>query len=422
MASAITGGLGPESRRIRDLGATGQAQEEFERLTAELVARLDSVVADGLARIRAAAPPWTRERPEFDEVLRYGAKQSIGAELAALRDGAVLPEALPEIDAEGARLSARSGVPLDVHLFLYRAGHASQWQAWFDLVEREVTAADVRRSLLERGSSFFFSYADRMSRLATDEYQREREQLLRGREQRRVHLVRELLDGSDVDATALDHPLEAWHLGAVARGSAASDSLHAAAEALGRRLLLVELVGETWWGWLSGDEPLSPSRLTRVAGRLSPPTDTAVALGDDSHGVDGFRLTHRQAAQAHEIAACAGGRVTLFDALALEALACQAPDAAAHFVARELRGLDGGDRRSVRLRATLRAYFVHDQNATATAAALGVHEQTVAKRLRAVEQRTGRAVATRRAELETALRLAPCLRAPGPAAVRSAST
>ena len=41
----------------------------------------------------------------------------------------------------------------------------------------------------------------------------------------------------------------------------------------------------------------------------------------------------------------------------------------------------------------------------AAAAALGVHEQTVAARLRAVEERTGRSVAARRAELETALRL-----------------
>ena len=74
-------------------------------------------------------------------------------------------------------------------------------------------------------------------------------------------------------------------------------------------------------------------------------------------------------------------------------------------VARELHGLDGGDHRSERLRQTLRAWFAAGHNATAAAAALGVHEQTVAQRLRTVEERTGHPVAARRAELETALRL-----------------
>ena len=86
-------------------------------------------------------------------------------------------------------------------------------------------------------------------------------------------------------------------------------------------------------------------------------------------------------------------------------LAGQDPQRARAFVGRELRGIDGDDARSQRLRETLRAYFAAHQNAAAAAAALGIHEQTVAQRLRAVEQRTGRSVAARRAELDTALRL-----------------
>jgi hypothetical protein len=44
-------------------------------------------------------------------------------------------------------------------------------------------------------------------------------------------------------------------------------------------------------------------------------------------------------------------------------------------------------------------------NAAATAAALGVHEQTVAKRLRAAEDRLGHTISSRHAALEIALRL-----------------
>jgi sugar diacid utilization regulator len=53
----------------------------------------------------------------------------------------------------------------------------------------------------------------------------------------------------------------------------------------------------------------------------------------------------------------------------------------------------------------LTTYFAHGGNAAATAKALDIHEQTVAQRLTAVEERTGRAILNRRAELEAALRL-----------------
>ena len=80
-------------------------------------------------------------------------------------------------------------------------------------------------------------------------------------------------------------------------------------------------------------------------------------------------------------------------------------EAAREFLERELRPLLGDDDRERRLRETLRAYFASAQNASATAAMLGVHEQTVAYRLRAIEKRLGCPATTRRAELETALRL-----------------
>jgi DNA-binding PucR family transcriptional regulator len=46
-----------------------------------------------------------------------------------------------------------------------------------------------------------------------------------------------------------------------------------------------------------------------------------------------------------------------------------------------------------------------EHNAASAAAALGVHQQTIANRLRAAEERIGHPVAARRIELETAMRL-----------------
>lgn len=97
--------------------------------------------------------------------------------------------------------------------------------------------------------------------------------------------------------------------------------------------------------------------------------------------------------------------VTTFDDVALEVLMVGDPPAATAFIREELGTLTGADERSRTLRATLRAWFATGHNAAAAAARLGVHEQTVAARLRVVEEQTGRPPRERRAELEAALRL-----------------
>ena len=113
--------------------------------------------------------------------------------------------------------------------------------------------------------------------------------------------------------------------------------------------------------------------------------------------------------------------MTHYDEVALEAMAAENETEARSFIARELRGLDGADARSRRLRETLRAYFAAGQNAASTAAALGVHEHTVARRLQVVEDRIRRPVTARRAELDTALRLRRYLGAGEPAAASERS-
>jgi DNA-binding PucR family transcriptional regulator len=104
--------------------------------------------------------------------------------------------------------------------------------------------------------------------------------------------------------------------------------------------------------------------------------------------------------------------VTIHESVALEALTLQDEDQARSFVARELGALARRDRKSEVLRATLRVYFSSGQNASSAAALLGVHERTIANRLRAVEARLGHPSTARRAEVETALRLEALLSEP----------
>ena len=63
---------------------------------------------------------------------------------------------------------------------------------------------------------------------------------------------------------------------------------------------------------------------------------------------------------------------------------------------------DGG----ATLKETLRAYFRAERNVSSAAGALGVNRNTIASRLRTVEERLGRSLATCGADLEVALDLA----------------
>lgn len=380
-------------------------EAELDRLGGALEARLDDVVEAIMRRAREELPrEWTVERPELRAPLRNGIRSSVHAEMRSLRAGLRVPDAAPPEDVEFVRRAAQLAAPLWFMLWGYRAGHAAQWEAWMDLVEELADEPAVRRALLEQGSRFFFAYADRLCDFAAQEYAQERERTLRGREQRRVQAVNRLLAGEDADLADLDYDLSAFHVGAIAWGPAAVTALRELAAALDRRLLLVSAAEQTWWGWLGGPRPLEPQARARLR-RTRPPAGAALAVGEEAHGRDGFRRTHQQAGFAHRAGIAGRAPVTRYEDVALEALASRDEAHARAFAAAELAGIDGADRRSERLRETLRAYFASGHNAAATATSLGVHEQTVAQRLRAVEERTGRTVATRRAELETALRL-----------------
>jgi hypothetical protein len=379
------------------------------------MAHLAEVLADQIGkvvnvlhdRMAPELPAWMLE-PEMRQASREFSRASILIEWDHLRQGARIPEVCPEVDAQGARDSARAGLPLATLLRGYRLSHSVQWEAWFRLVEEQESDQPERRELIERGSAFFFAYADQLSGFVTEVFTQERDAMLRDREQRRMYLVRELLGGGSVEPAELDYDVAGHHIGLVAWGPQAAAAMNDLARRLDRRLLLVLVAADIWWGWLGGKRPTSAGA-HRELERYAPPDGTRLALGEEAAGPEGFRNSHRQALRAQRVAASSTDPSVRYDDVALEALASTDEDEARAFVERELAGLLSDDRRSANLRETLRSYFAHGHNAAATAADLGVHEQTVALRLQAVEERTGRGVIGRRAELETALRLRRCL-------------
>jgi len=371
-----------------------------------MAARVDELVDCLESRHPASVRTWFRARPELAERNREITRGSILAEIEWLGRGAALPDEIPGIDAELARAGAYLGSPLQNLLWGYRNGHRVQWEAFLDLLDEHDPQLDaqMRRALTDRASAFFFEYADRLSDLVTQTYTQERDVLLRGAEQRRMQAVTRLLDGEPVDAELLDDDPAAHHVGLVLGGEQSASAAASLASHLKRRILVVEVGEGLSWAWLGAPAPTGATALRKAIAGWGPPPATVVAVGGEAEGVAGFGTTHREAAAAHVVRRGAG--VVSYEDVVLQVLASGDPEAAGRFVGSELAGIDGADHRSTTLRQTLAAWFAHGQNAAATAAALGVHEQTVAQRLRAVEERIGRPPALRRPELEVALRLA----------------
>jgi DNA-binding PucR family transcriptional regulator len=384
----------------------------LESVGTRFLAEREALADEMVERIRAGVEEFGDfDGPELWEAMRASCLANLEAGLEGMSTQLELPAEIPPDARDLALLAARLDLPLAAVLGAYRIGHAMIWQRWFEAVELEATDDEARRAALEAASTYLFEYVDRLSSFVTAEYTAERDRFMRSREQRRTQLVRDILDGADPDPPAamreLDYDLRLHHLAAVVSGS----DIDGVVRELARELdaphrLTVSLAGDTAWAWLGR------TREFELPERLSPPEGVTLSVGDPGAGTEGFRRSHREAREAHRIALRGRGdaRLVRYDQVALESLVADDDARVRAFISRELRGIDGDDARSRRLRETLRAYFACAQNASAAAAMLGVHEHTVTYRLRTIEERLGRPVTARRAELETALRLLETVR------------
>lgn len=377
-----------------------------ETIAEDFLADSEPLAEQMTERIRAGVAEFSGfDGPELWEATRTSCLANLRTGLEAMAGDESLPTEMPADARDLALLTARLDLPLSGLLRAYRVGHAMIWDLWLQAVEGAEPDAATRIETLRVVSEYLFQYIDRLATFLTEEYTAERDRFMRSREQRRTQLVRDILDGVDPDPAAalreLDYDLRLVHLGCVVSGADPEGAVASIARALDApHQLVVSLSGDTSWAWLGRVRQFAlPERLETIAG-------ATLSVGDPAAGTDGFRRSHREAREAHRVALRRrDAAIVRYDDVALESLLASHEGRAREFAARELRGIDGDDPRSLRLRRTLRAYFSCAQNASAAAALLGVHEHTVAYRLRSIEERLGRPVNGRRAELETALRL-----------------
>ena len=364
--------------------------------------RIKALVEATLERVSQRFPGWETDSAFSRRQVAEFTEASLQSWLGALRRD-TLPRSCPEPDAAAARMVARVG-EIETFASGYRAAQVALWEMWFCLVEDSGLQGAERRELLSRGSDFFFRYADLLGDFVTAVYREEREALPSDGAQRRFNAVKALLEGEpQPSANGIELDLHQHHLGLIAWGENCEAGPRELAKELGRPLLAVSPLPGTCWAWISGSRPLSDP-VRRRLGSLKVPAAAQLALGMEEFGEHGFRTTHRQAQRARLLAG-EDQQLTRYADVAIEALASENTEEARRFIARELGPINDDSPTSQRLRETLAAYFAAEHNAASAAATLGVHQQTVANRIRAVEERLGHAIGARRIELELALRL-----------------
>ncbi len=130
-------------------------------------------------------------------------------------------------------------------------------------------------------------------------------------------------------------------------------------------------------------------------------------------GIDGFRRSHQEAMHARRVAGLtprpAGSAMRYSDA-ALNALLTADLGEAGAFVEQALGALAEESDANRRLAATLRIYYDEGSSFTRTSRRLGVHQNTVAYRVKRAGEILGRPVCERQLETWVALQLADVLR------------
>jgi hypothetical protein len=343
------------------------------------------------------------EDPEYVAGLRGAVRAAVEHGLAGLEPGAQEGgESVPAAALIQARRAARAGVSLDTVLRRYVLGSTLVG----DFIMQEFDSGDFAGQglVLREAISAQAATLDLLMSAITVEYTSEQEQAGRSPERRRAERVQRLLVGGSGEQVELGYELHGWHLGMIATGAAPTEALRQLADALGNRLLCVWHSEDTAWGWLGGRRPPLARDIERaLVGRNA--GEVSLAIGEPGNGIEGWRLTHRQAQAAMRVALRSPRSLTRYADVALLASVLNDDALAGSLIEIYLAPLGGSENGGAILRRTLRAYFAAERNASSAASALGVTRHTVQNRLRTIEEKLGQSLRTRQAELEVALRL-----------------
>jgi DNA-binding PucR family transcriptional regulator len=393
------------------------------------VVRVMSADLDGVARELTDAIH--ANLAELEDDLRLGTHQScrsnLGMIMTMLAEGTRPSLAVPPAEALAyAKEYVNRHHGLELLQRAYRTAQASFSQMWLEQLRVRAEDADELAHTFGFFNEWLFAWVETLESRLTEYYMAERERHLRGVTAMRADEVRAILEGASVDVVAasrrLRYELDRSQLAFVIwapeaqRDHAHGHVLFATMEQLAaetakligaRDHMTVPLHGylACWAGFREPPvlENLPAGFPARSRRRLH------VAFGALGEGIAGFRRSHEEALLArrvHLLRQSAASAYVHFGDVALDALLMENPAEARRFVARQLGSLAEDSDAASRLRTTVSTFLQENASFLHTARRLGVHENTVAYRIRRAEELLGRELKCNQVELQTALRLA----------------
>jgi hypothetical protein len=386
--------------RIHPVARADRGGESFR---ARLQVRRPEMEQAMLARSYGISDPTDLGDPQYIDGLRTTVSAAIDYALTALESGEENAPTIPSALLTQARLAAQNGITLDIVLRRYVAG----FTLLSDFILQEVAAHEPKlgigdlRSMLNTHAALL----DRLLDALCEEHRRAAEELeVRSSEQRMLERVRRILDGELLDGSAIDYPFDGWHLGMVGTGLDVAKRIRSLTVDMDCRCLFVSPDETTMWAWLSARHH---AKLRDLADNMASHdiAELYLAMGEPGRRIDGWRLTHRQAAAAMPVALRGESRLVRYADVVLLSTIVQNDLLALSLRQLYLAPLERDRDRGKAVKDTLRTYFATNQKITSAAAAMGVNRNTVAARIRLSEERIGRPIASCGAELEAALRM-----------------
>jgi hypothetical protein len=355
-------------------------------------------------RIQEAVPDTVGgQDPSYQAGMQAAIDAVLSYSLDVIEHGPGWSGPIPAEAAAQARRSARAGVGLGTVLRRYVAGHGRLGEFVAEEAARIGLVSDAPElQHINRTHDALLGY---FAAAIEHEHDQERQQVMQSPEQRRVELVRGLLDdknGARADFVDLGYQIDAWHVGVIAVGTSARAVLESLKA--DRQLMSVPRGEETLWAWLGGQRRLTDAETERL-GLENEAAGVSLAIGEPARGINGWRRTHREAQQALDVAQLARQTRARYRDVALLVPWVEDPERGRALVELYLSPLDSQKDGGVTLRQTLRVYLDAERNASSAARTLGVDRRTLTHRLAAIETCVGYRLDSRKADLEVALRL-----------------
>ncbi|WP_368680301.1 helix-turn-helix domain-containing protein (plasmid) [Rhodococcus opacus] len=417
--------------RPRPAPAIGPDELEAAMRAAEvLYTRYDDVVA----RVGVRAYELTTEelRRDLSEKFQPALVDSVDMALQLLAHRVELEDVSPVgAAAEYSMGMARRGVPVYVLLNMWRASQEQLLDECFDAVEELDLDSGMKLVILRHMAYVLNRYVEWTETNLVTAYEREREDWSRTSGNLRYALVQRAIEGAEVETGLFENEtgylLDQIHVGVVT-WIESSDivprvlgkverAAHFLAERVGatRTPLFAAVDRGTAWIWIPRGQRAGALPPEQVAAAFEGIAGCRVAVGLAGVGVDGFRMTHRQARAARSVAVTAPSaspRVVGYGDRGVALVSMLTGEFAGNEQAvrdwvRELLGpLADSTDNAARLRETLLAYLETGCSLVATAKRTLLHRNSVAYRIQRAGELRGRSIDEDRADLEIALRLA----------------